>query len=140
LGFQLESTDNVALKKPVRVSRLVEGYGGDSAVDGDLGTSWSSGAGVPQWIELDLGEAYDIREIRLLPSQYPAGATVHRVRGRGPGTGGDFVDLHIFDGDTEDSKWLVITPPERWLGIQVVRIDSVASPSWIAWREIEILR
>lgn len=140
LGFQLENAANVALKKPVRISNLIDGYPGESAVDGDLGTSWSSGSGAPQWIEIDLGEAYEIRTIRLLPSQFPAGATVHRVRGRGPGTGGNFVDLHIFDGFTEDSKWLEITPPSPWLGIQVIRIESVSSPSWIAWREIEILR
>jgi hypothetical protein len=140
LGFQLESTANVALKKPVRVSNLTDGYPGESAVDGDLGTSWSSGSEAPQWIEIDLGEAFDIRTIRLLPSQFPAGATVHRIRGRGPGTGGNFVDLYIFDGTTEDSKWLEFTPPSPWLGIQVIRIESVSSPSWIAWREIEILR
>ena len=140
LGFQLENTANVALKKPVRVSRFLDGYGGESAVDGDLGTSWSSGAGAPQWIEIDLGEAYDIREIRLLPSQYPAGETVHRVRGKGPGTGGNFIDLYTFEGETEDSQWLVHSPSGLWTGIQVIRVESAASPSWIAWREIEILR
>ncbi len=140
LGFQLQSNTNVALKRSVRVSRLIEGYGGESAVDGDPGTSWSSGNDAPQWIEIDLGEAYDIRQVRLLPSQYPAGATVHRLRGRGPGTGGTFIDLYVFEGETEDSKWLAHTPPEPWSGIQVIRIESAASPSWIAWREIEILR
>jgi len=140
LGFQLQSNTNVALKRSVRVSRLIEGYGGESAVDGDPGTSWSSGDDAPQWIEIDLGEAYDIRQVRLLPSQYPAGATVHRLRGRGPGTGGTFIDLYVFEGETEDSKWLAHTPPEPWSGIQVIRIESAASPSWIAWREIEILR
>jgi len=140
LGFQLQNNANAALKKPVRVSSLIDGYPGESAVDGDLGTSWSSGREAPQWIEIDLGETYDIREIRLLPSQFPAGVTVHRVRGKGSGAGGNFVDLHIFEGDTEDSKWLIFAPPEPWLGIQVVRIETTASPSWVAWREIEILR
>ena len=140
LGFQLTDTANVALKKTVRVSRFNEGYGGASAVDGDPGTSWSSGDDAPQWIEIDLGEPYDIREIRLLPSQYPAGATYHRVRGKGPGTGGNFVELYIFNGETEDAKWLIYTASDPWLGIQFIRIESAASPSWIAWREIEILR
>lgn len=140
LGFQLDEIANVALKKTVRVSRLTDGFPGQSAVDGDLGTSWSSGAGAPQWIEINLGEPYDIRAIRLLPGQYPAGVTVHRVRGKGPGTGASFIDLHIFDGQTEDSKWLEFTPPSPWPAIEVIRIESVSSPSWIAWREIEILR
>jgi hypothetical protein len=140
LGFQTQNIENVALKKNVRVSRLVDGYGGESAVDGDPGTSWSSGEHALQWIEIDLGAAYDIREIRLLPSQYPAGATRHRIRGKGPDTGGSFIDLHIFAGPSEDSKWLVVSPPEPWPAIQIIRIETTASPSWVAWREIEILR
>lgn len=140
LGFQLENNANASLKKPVIVSRFNDGYAGGSAVDGDPGTSWSSGDDAPQWIEIDLGEAVDILEIRLLVGQYPAGRTYHRVRGKGPGTDGKFIDLYIFEGETDDSQWLVYTPPSPWTGIETIRIETPTSPSWVAWREIEIIR
>jgi F5/8 type C domain len=140
LGFQLQNTSNVALKKTVRVSASIEGYGGESAVDGDPGTWWSSGADAPQWIEIDLGEAYNIREIRLLTGQHPPGMTEHQVLGKGLDTGDNFVALHSFEGETEDSQWLSYLSPEPWTEIRFIRIESVLSPSWIAWREIEIIR
>jgi len=138
LGFKSDRSANLALNKPVRVSSQVEAYEGQWAVDGDPGTSWSSGAGPQQWIEIDLGAAYEIREISLLPSQYPPGRTVHRVLGKGPGTGGDLILLYTFEGETTDSLALIYAPPQPWQGIQSIRIETVTSPSWVAWREIQI--
>jgi hypothetical protein len=34
---------------------------------------------------------------------------------------------------------LSYTPPQRLTGIQVIRIETVSSPSWVAWREIGII-
>jgi hypothetical protein len=138
LGFVSDRSGNLALNKPVRVSRQIEGYEGQWAVDGDPGTSWSSGAAPQQWIEIDLGAAYDIHEISLLPSQYPAGQTVHRVLGKGPGTDGKRILLYTFEGETTDSAALMYAPPQLWQGIQFIRIETVTSPSWVAWREIQI--
>jgi hypothetical protein len=140
LGFATSGPGaNLARDKSVRVSAVEAGHPGKDAVDGDTGTHWSAGGGPPQWIEIDLGVAHDIAEIRLTPSQYPAGRTVHRVLGKGPGTGGDFVALHTFDGPTEDGQRLVFTPDAPWQGIQVIRVATDISPSWVAWREIELI-
>jgi len=140
LGFKTSGPGaNLALEKAVRVSAIEPGHPGKDAVDGDTGTHWSAGAGPPQWIEIDLGSALDISEIRLTPSQYPAGRTVHRVLGKGPGTGGEFVLLHTFDGPTDDGQQIGFKPDSPWQGIQVVRIMTDSSPSWVAWREIEVL-
>ena len=140
LGFPTSGPGaNLARDKAVRVSAFEAGHPGVDAVDGDTGTHWSAAAGPPQWIEVDLGSAHDIAEIRLTPSQYPAGGTVHRVLGKGPGTGGAFVLLHTFDGPTEDSQRLVFAPESPWAGIQVVRVMTDTSPSWVAWREIELI-
>jgi len=138
LGFQTQSTSNLALKKPVRVSRQLQGNEGQWAVDGDPGTVWNAGDGPKQWIEIDLGAAYDIREIRLLPNQYPVGKTVNRVLGKAPG--GDFVLLYTFEGVTHDSELLSYAPPAPWNGIQVIRVETTTSPSWVSWREIEIIK
>ena len=36
-----------------------------AAVDGDLGTRWSSGFSDPQWLRVDLGATYTVDEVRL---------------------------------------------------------------------------
>ena len=140
LGFRTGGRGaNLAFGKPARASALIEGYGPDRAVDGDAGTWWSAGDIAPQWIEIDLGEDYDVHEIRLVPSQSPAGDTVHRVLGRGAGTDGAFVLLHTFEGSTADSVVQHYAPAEAWQGLRTIRIETLESPSWIAWREIEIV-
>jgi len=34
---------------------------------------------------------------------------------------------------------LEYTPPQPIGGIQFVRIQTIQSPSWVAWREIEVI-
>ena len=138
LGFKREGEGaNLALGKPVRVSRQLADSVGALAVDGDLGTLWSAGSGPTQWIEIDLGAEYNIKEITLTTSQYPEGRTVHRVLGRS--AAGQFSELTKFDGNTVDGQTLVFTPPSPIQGIRFIRVETVASPSWVAWREIEVM-
>jgi poly(3-hydroxybutyrate) depolymerase len=57
---------NLALNKPVTVSSVeTASLGGSNAVDGNNSTRWSSLYSDPQWIVVDLGSSYDIREIDL---------------------------------------------------------------------------
>jgi len=140
LGFRSEGAGaNLAFGKPARVSHVFEGLSGSFAVDGDPGTIWNSGGGPLQWIQIDLGAAYDIAEIRLTVSQSPAGRTIHIVYGKGPGTGNDQTHLHTFDGVTQDSDVLSFAPAEPLRAIRYIWIDTTRSPSWVAWREIEVL-
>ncbi|HET6845951.1 MAG TPA: discoidin domain-containing protein [Anaerolineales bacterium] len=128
---------NLALEKPALVSRELGQDVGSLAVDGDVGTLWNSGDAPTQWIEIDLGAEYSIRAIRMVPSQYPAGRTVHRVTVRG--ADGSARELYVFDGATEDGQVLehVLASPE--VGVRYVRVETVSSPSWVAWREIEVI-
>jgi len=129
---------NLAYLKPARYSSALPGYPGGGAADGDPGTLWNSGAGPVQWIEIDLGAVYFIQSVRLLVSQYPSGYTVHRVRGRGADPDSPYVTLYTFSGITDDSAALEYTPPQPWSGVRYVRIETLESPSWVAWREIEV--
>ncbi len=138
LGFRREGAGaNLALGKSVRVSSQYADSTGALAVDGDLGTLWSSGGGPPQWIEIDLGAGYNIQEISLTISQYPEGRTVHRILGRS--TDGQFNMLTIFDGNTTDGQTLTFNPAEPVQGIWFIRVETTSSPSWVAWREIEVI-
>ncbi len=90
------------------------------AIVGNPETWWSAGTGAPQWIEIDLGRETDIRQIRLTPSQYPNGQTVHSVLGRGES--GSLVLLHAFDGPTADLQAPSYAPSEPWRGLRYIRI------------------
>ena len=138
LGYQrIGIGANVALGKPVTVSRQFENQAGVLAVDGDLGTIWNSGGGGGEWIKIDLGGTYDIAEIHLSVSQYPDGRTVHQLYGSGPGS--NPILYTTFDGNTTDGQLLSYRPASPLMGIQSIRIVTLETPSWAAWREIEVI-
>ena len=130
---------NLAYQKTARVYSVFGDQRGAFAVDGDPETSWNSGGFPLQWIQIDLGQDYSIAEIRLTVAQSPAGQTIHVVYGQGIGTSGEFDQLHIFSGTTADSDVLVFRPDEPMRGIRTIRIESTFSPSWVGWREIEVI-
>ena len=138
LGFPREGSGaNLALGKSISASNQYGDQVASLAVDGDLGTLWNSGNGPTQWIEIDLGAEYSIKEIRLTTSQYPAGATTHRIFGKG--TDDQFALLNTIEGDTVDGQELLFVPAQPIQGIRFVRVETVSSPSWVAWREIEVI-
>jgi len=138
LGYRREGKGaNIALGKSVRFSNLIDDMTGELAMDGDFGTLWNSGGGPKQWIEIDLGKSHNIMEIRLTISQYPEGKTIHRVLGKG--ANGQFTLLTTFEGNTVDGQTLIFTPVEPIPNIRYIRIETTESPSWVAWREIEII-
>jgi hypothetical protein len=51
---------------------------------------------------------------------------------------GSYRELHVFSGSTKTGDVLEYLPPAPWEGIRYLRIETSASPSWIAWREIEV--
>ena len=107
------------------------------AVDGDPSTLWNAGALAPRWIEIDLRTPRSVERISLLTAQSPKGETVHRVLGKA-GAGDPYRVLHVFSGVTTDGQWLHYSPPTPWERVRFVRVETTESPSWVAWREIEI--
>lgn len=112
----------------------------DFAYDGNPGTHWVSGAFPKQWIQFDYGRPISIGRIRLLTSQDPTGQTTHVVS-----IGDDPAHLREvvrFSGKTKDNRWLEHsgdgTNGDRMGRARYVRITTTRSPSWVAWREIEV--
>jgi predicted amidohydrolase YtcJ len=104
-------------------------------VDGDQGTAWISGADAPQWIEIDLGEVYHLEKILLHVSQYPDGETHHQIwAALKPG---NYLLLTEFSGATVDQQTLTFQP-ETLPTVRFLKIETTQSPSWVAWREIEV--
>ena len=130
---------NIARGKQVKTSRILTSNPGRMAVDGKSDNWWGSGAFAPQWIEIDLGANYIVREFKLQTSQSPTGRTSHRLLVKGPATNDQFEVIFTFDGITSDSQWLVHKLDEPLRGIRYVRVETDISPSWVSWREILVI-
>ncbi len=136
LGFT-DGGSNAARGKPATASSTEAGKPASLAVDGDPGTLWSAGDFAPQRIQIDLGDPVTASQITLNISQYPAGETVHRVLGS-PVDSDGFVLLGTLRGVTSDGEILVLVNDGSWPAIDALRVETVESPSWVAWREIEV--
>ena len=108
-----------------------------NAIDGNPETIWNAGAHPEQWIHIDLGKLTTVSTIRLVISQHPAGETDHQVWG-----GADVASLtllHEFKGLTQDLDTLEFKPSAPQTDIRYIKVVTIQSPSWVAWREIEVI-
>jgi len=128
---------NLAYGKPVTASAFLPDQKPEMAVDENEGTQWNAGAHAPQWIEIDLQGTFRITEIRLLVAQYPAGATVHRIQVR-TANSTVYTAVHEFSGATNEGDWLVFTLTAPLENVRTIRVETVSSPSWVAWKEIRV--
>jgi hypothetical protein len=129
--------ENLALGRPAYVSAELESEPRSAAFDGDRIQGWNSGSWAVQWIEVDLRELVQVGQVRLYVAQTPAGHTEHHLYGRITADG-PLVALDACAGETNDQEVLVLTVPAGAKKVRYLRVETVASPSWIAWREIEV--
>src|SRR6266516_2436558 len=106
------------------------------AVDGSLSTMWNSGGYAPQWIQLDLGQLATVSQIRLNVAQLPDGQTTHEIYGE---TDPQALTLiRTPSGFTQSGQWLEPTFAPAINNTRYLKILTTASPSWVAWNEIEV--
>jgi F5/8 type C domain len=103
-------------------------------IDGNVENAWGAGGFASQWVQVDLGSVRPVCQLRLTVAQSPAGVATHT----------------ILVGDTEQtlaplksiSQWFtdrqVVTIPLS-VNTRVIRIRTDSSPSWVAWREMQVL-
>jgi len=107
------------------------------AVDGDPNTLWNSGGPPPAWIELDLKRTVTLSKVRLLVEQSPAGPTTHQLYfGSSPAP---TALIATQPGSTSSMQWLEVDVPDPKPTGRYLRVQTTASPSWVAWREIVVL-
>lgn len=128
-------TSNLALGMTARALNAEGGTFPGGAVDGDADTLWTAEAGPPVGIEIDLGSEQPIGEIRLMVAQTPAGETHHLVSCLSS-VGADPIVMAELAGVTSDAQVLVVDG--GGVVCRLIRVFTVASESWVAWREIEI--
>jgi F5/8 type C domain len=131
-----EPSENLALHRPATASASLPDQSASAALDGDAQTVWNAGAHAPQWIEIDLGAAFDLDRVILTVAQDPRGGTVHQISGRGET--GDYRLLYKFHEDTGDGLELDVSPVAGWAAVRYLKIETTESPSWVAWREIAV--
>ena len=108
-----------------------------NAIDGDPETIWNSQNFPAQWIAIALDDLYLVEKVELVVAQAPAGPTTHVLwvdNGSGVRTFfRRFADVHTEDGQTLTIEF---NPPRP---IKEILIQTLQSPSWVAWREVRIL-
>ncbi|HSF81779.1 MAG TPA: cellulase family glycosylhydrolase [Anaerolineales bacterium] len=128
---------NLALGKETRASRSLPNLPTAYAVDGSTDNWWGSGNFPVQWIEIDLGEPATIKLFRLVTSQSPAGETHHQLWVGA--TRAELTRLYTFEGYTHDFSVLEYAPESPLEGIRFIQVATTKSPSWVSWREIEVI-
>ncbi len=130
--------ENIARNEPISASKTFSNNLPEMATDGNFDTIWNSDF-PPQWIEVNLQEPFSIWLIRMAVSQFPEGQTVHRLWGKGPNIGQNYQLLHEFNGFTKDPQVLEYISPTPLTNLQFIKIETMVSPSWVGWREIDIV-
>ena len=69
-------------------------------------------------------------------AQFPEGDTTHIIKVRG--ADGSFSEAARFSQMTRSEDWLIFKPETPLENIQIVRVETTRSPSWVAWKEIQV--
>ncbi|HWQ01496.1 MAG TPA: discoidin domain-containing protein, partial [Gaiellaceae bacterium] len=130
--------ENVARGRPVRASVALPTGPAPLVDDGHRIAFWSSPY-APQWVEIDLGRPRAIRSVALVAAQTPDGMTDHVILGRAS-TSDRWRGLAELHGFTHDRQLLTATATHPWRNVRYVRVETRASPSWVAWKEIAVFK
>ena len=106
------------------------------AIDGDVGSIWSSQNHAMQWFSITFDDLYLIDGVEMVVAQAPAGPTTHEVWVEN-GSGTRTLHKRIVDVYTEDGQTLRVTLEPPRIAKEVL-ILTVHSPSWVAWREVRV--
>lgn len=98
------------------------------------GGLWNSGGFPPQWIEIDLGRAMEIKGIKITCEQYPVSAkTYHMIKaGESPNPSKIITVSNQVTHTNEELSFSLATRA------RYIRIETTESPSWIAWKNLRI--
>jgi predicted amidohydrolase YtcJ len=129
------SGDQPTVTGAISASSFDPAFPPEQAFDGrrDLG-GWLAAGPAPGWIEVDLGSAMRVTQVRLTVDQDPAGPTHHRILG-GPAPAPSDL-LADLAGDTTWGQELVADGD--WT-IRYLRVETLASTPAYGWLEIEVV-
>lgn len=127
---------NIAFQADVETSDAAPEQPGAFAVDGTH-RSWTAGDDAPQWIEINFDEPQSVSAIYAVVDQWPAGETLHQVTASN--SEDQTVMVTIWRGVTTIDQTHSYELPAPLHGVERMRITTLESSSWPAWREINIV-
>ena len=103
---------NIAQGKPATASSSLGGNTAAMAVDGNTGTRWESTQGVdPQWIQVDLGQSYNISSVNL--NWETAAAKAYQIQTSQDGT--NWTNVYSTTTSTGGNQTLALTGTGRYV-------------------------
>ena len=140
-GNGIDGNTNVALGMPASASSQVNGTQNPAtATDGDANTYWESANNAfPQWLQVDLGTAYNIGRVTLkLPPQSAWGTRTQTLSIQSSTNGSTFSTVvgsanYTFTSPTNVVNILVPTTNARF-----VRVNITANTGWPAGQAAEL--
>ena len=130
---------NVALNKPATASSYYLNSTPSMAFNNNCSSDcWNSGGYSPAWLMVDLQGSYTINNINLLVEQSPNGSSSHQIL-TAPTLAGPWTLVETITGYTYQGQLIqrcYNTSP--LLNVGAVKISTLSSNSWIAWKEIGV--
>ncbi|SBT46056.1 discoidin domain-containing protein [Micromonospora narathiwatensis] len=109
-----DTAGNAALNRPATASSTENaGFPASAAVDGNLGTRWSSAAADPQWIQVDLGSSRTICRVDL--SWEAAYATAYQIQVSDNGS--TWTTVYATTTSTGGTQTLTVTGSGRYVRV-----------------------
>ncbi|MEP2772041.1 MAG: discoidin domain-containing protein [Fulvivirga sp.] len=128
--------ENVATDSEIYASSSLPEEQPEMAIDGARATQWGAGAHPVQWIELDFGREIKFKRLKLVVAQHPPGETTHEIwtyNNAGIKKRIYRINDSTFNNQVIDWRLSFSIPDVRRL-----RLLTKKSPSWVAWKEIEV--
>ncbi len=125
----------VSQNSSVQVSNIYQGSKPESLVDGNLSLGWNSGAFAPQWAILDLHSPKSISQLRLMSGQSPDGQVLFKITLSSEDHSTVF-ELTL-DRYVKAGQWINIPMLSSIANVRYIKLETIKSPSWIAWQELE---
>lgn len=94
-------------------------------------TYFNTGSGAPGYVEIQLPGLYTVRNICLQVAQLPNGNTLHQIY-VGTTTNPSTL-VTTLNGYTSSGQWINLTYTPALTNVRFLRINTVSSPSWVAW-------
>jgi hypothetical protein len=92
---------------------------------------YNSGGMAPQYVQLQLPAAYTINAVCLQVAQLPNGVTHHQLFA-GPSVNPTTL-VSDLNGYTYSSEWINITYNPPLTNVRFLLLNTLSSPSWVAW-------